>query len=218
MLNLAIIDNHQVLIESFVHIFKNEDDITLVWSTNKLAGTIDLIQQFCPDILLLGVHLTDGNGLDIIPEIKEHSPHTKIVVLTDLTDDHTLMQAIDNDVSGLITKDCTLQELMDTIRDVGEGEISIPSEMLIGLLKRSTTSRNNINLDDKNQLWERLTPREQEILSLLAKGKSGDLIASDLEITPLTVRTHIRNLMAKLGVHSRLQAVSFGLSNGFIEL
>lgn len=218
MLKIAVIDNHQVLIESFEHIFKDEEDIELAWSTTRLDGFHHLFRQFKPDILLLGVHLPDGNGLDIIPQIRKCSPRTKIVVLTDLTDDDTILRAIENDVSGLITKSCTLQELLDTLRNVGKGEVSIPSEILIALLKRSTMARDAGDIYRNNHLWERLTPREQEILSHLARGKSGDRIATELEIAPLTVRTHIRNLMAKLGVHSRLEAVSYALSNGFIDI
>jgi DNA-binding NarL/FixJ family response regulator len=216
MLRVAVIDNQQVLIESFARIFKGEEDIELVWSTNKLAGSLNLFRHTSPDVLLLGVHLPDGNGLDIISDIEANSPNTKIIILTDLTDDYTIMRAIEHDVSGLITKSCSLSELLDVIRNVGEGEVSMPSEILIGLLKRSTDARNNIY--NQNQLWERLTPREQEILKLLAQGKSGDRIATELEIAPLTVRTHIRNLMAKLGVHSRLEAVTYALSSGFIEI
>lgn len=218
MLKLAVIDNHQVLIESFERIFKSEEDIELIWSATELEGSMELFKQFNPDILLLGVHIPDGNSVEIIPQIKDYSPDTKIIVLTDLTDDQTLMRAIDNDVNGVVAKSCTLQELLDTIRTVGEGEISIPAEILIGLLKRSAKSKSDRNINNQTVLWERLTPREQEVLMLLAKGKSGDRIATELEITPLTVRTHIRNLMAKLGVHTRLEAVSYALCNGFVEI
>jgi DNA-binding NarL/FixJ family response regulator len=91
----------------------------------------------------------------------------------------------------------------------------VPASLLISLLKRQ--SRDKLAGSFDLQGWEPLTPRELEILKSLAKGKSGTAIASELHIAPLTVRTHVRNLLNKLGAHSRLEAVSFGLKYGLID-
>jgi len=92
----------------------------------------------------------------------------------------------------------------------------MPSQLLVSALRRMV--HNHTVVSHKETLWERLTPREREILGCLAAGKSGDEIAAELNITPLTVRTHIRNLLSKLGVHSRLEAVVLGVKHGLLDL
>ena len=91
----------------------------------------------------------------------------------------------------------------------------IPPGLLVGLLKRVPREKSVVYKDD--EVWERLTSREKEILFHLSRGKSGNMIADELNIAPLTVRTHVRNLMSKLGVHSRLEAVTVGMRYGLIE-
>ncbi|UCE00895.1 MAG: response regulator transcription factor, partial [Chloroflexota bacterium] len=102
-----------------------------------------------------------------------------------------------------------------TIRKAADGEIVMPSSLLVGLLMRLPRDKAAAYKEEKG--WERLTIREQEVLELLASGKSSSEIADELHIAPLTVRTHIRNMMSKMGVHSRLEAVAFGMKNGLIE-
>jgi DNA-binding NarL/FixJ family response regulator len=173
------------------------------------------LKQVSPDLLLLDVSLPDGNGLDLVQEIHEFNPETKVIVLTSYTDEATLMKAIDIGVNGFISKNASLKDLLVTIRQVAEGEIAMPTSLLMGLIMRMPRDKNATYRDEKG--WERLTLREQEILEQLARGKSGEVISEELHIAPLTVRTHIRNLMAKLGVHTRLEAVTFALRNGVID-
>ena len=168
-----------------------------------------------PDVLLLDVGLPDGNGLDLIPDVKKLSPETQIVVLTRYSDESTLMRAIDSGVSGFLPKGCTLPELISAIRKAANGEIIMPPSLLVGLLKRIPRDKAVITEDD--QVREHLTPRERDILTHLARGKSVSTIADELSISTLTVRTHIRNLLSKLGVHSRLEAVAYAIRNGLID-
>jgi len=123
------------------------------------------------------------------------------------------------DATGIVTR--VTQIVIDwdstniTTCAAADGEIVMPTSLLVGLLMRMPRDRGAAYQDEKG--WERLTVREQEVLELLASGKTGDEIAESLHIAPLTVRTHIRNLMAKMGVHSRLEAVTFGIKNGIID-
>jgi DNA-binding NarL/FixJ family response regulator len=138
-----------------------------------------------------------------------------VVVLTSYTDEDTIMRAIDIGVSGFLPKSASLSDFFDTLRKVVEDEIVMPPSLLIGLLRR--VPRDRAVMRREGTMWERLTPREYEILICLAAGKSGSTIAEELNIAPLTVRTHVRNLMSKLGVHSRLEAVAFGVKHGLID-
>ncbi|HEX9617185.1 MAG TPA: response regulator transcription factor [Anaerolineales bacterium] len=215
MISVAIIDDHQVLVDALQMLMSQEADLSFLGSAGTLEDGRRLIQQIPSDVILLDVDLPDGDGLDLVPFIKENSPTTQIVVLTSLSDERTLLRAIDSGISGFTSKNSSVSELLSTIRQASQGEIVVPTSLLLGLLMRLPRDKAAAYHSEKG--WERLTPREYEILNGLARGKSGLVIAAELNIAPLTVRTHIRNLLAKLGVHSRLEAVAFSLRNGLID-
>jgi DNA-binding NarL/FixJ family response regulator len=215
MISVAIVEDHQILVDTFAMMMKNDPGIQLIGTANGVAEGRELLHRCSPDVLLLDVGLPDGNGLDLIPEVKRCCPETQIVVLTSMTDETTLMRAIEGGVSGFVSKSSSLNELLETIQQAAKGEIVMPTSLLMGLLMRMPRDKAATYREEKG--WEHLTLREREILEQLARGKSGEAISEELHIAPLTVRTHIRNLMAKLGVHSRLEAVAFGLRNGIIE-
>ncbi len=215
MITVAMIEDHQILVDSLSLMLRYESDIDFLGSASSISKGLDLISDTTPDVLLLDIGLPDGNGLDLIPEVNKISPDTNIVVLTSMSDESTLMRVVDSGINGFVSKNSELSELLDTIRKAANGEIVMPASLLVGLLMRLPRDKAAAYKEEKG--WERLTMREQEILELLAKGKSGDEIAEELHIAPLTVRTHIRNMMSKMGVHSRLEAVAFGMKNGLIE-
>ena len=215
MISVAIIEDHQILVDSLGLMLRYEPEMEFLGSASSVSDGQPLVQNSKPDVLLLDIGLPDGNGLDMIPEVNTISPDTHIVILTSLSDEATLMRVIDSGISGFVSKNSELSELLETIRRAADGEIVMPTSLLMGLLMRLPRDKAATYKDEKG--WERLTVREQEILELLAKGKSGNEIAEELHIAPLTVRTHIRNMMSKMGVHSRLEAVAFGLKNGIID-
>ncbi|HSF83605.1 MAG TPA: response regulator transcription factor [Anaerolineales bacterium] len=215
MIRIAIVDDHQVLADALKMMFDFEDNFECVGIANSLASAQTLIEVTQPDILLLDIFLLDGDGLDLIPHLRQASQETKVVVLTGKPDEAILLRAVELEVQGFITKGCSLPELLSTIEKVAQGEIVMPPELLVQVLRRF--GRERLAYEKNEKLLERLTPREHEILIYLARGIPGDEIAVDLNIAPLTVRTHIRNMMSKLGVHSRLEAVTFALSQGLIN-
>ena len=212
---VAIVEDHRVFVDSLGIIIRQEPEFAFLGSAGTLTAARELIREKTPHVLLLDVGLPDGNGLDLVDYIKKVSPQTQIIVLTSLSDEATLMRAISCGVSGFISKSSPLTELLSAIRDAAQGEIVLPTSLLVGLLMRMPRDRAAAYREEKG--WERLTVREQEILEKLAMGKSGNDIANELHIALLTVRTHIRNILSKLGVHSRLEAVAFGLKEGLIK-
>jgi len=215
MIKVAIIEDHQILVDALELMLQRNPEFTFVGAAPTVAEGFELIRHTHPDVMLLDIHLPDGNGYDLVPKVFETSPKTHVVVLTSYTDEETIMRAVDIGVSGFLPKSSSLSEFFTTIRKAAEGEIVMPPHLLIGLLKR--VPRDRAVVSRKDSLWERLTPREHEILICLASGKSGEIIAAELNIAPLTVRTHVRNLMSKLGVHSRLEAVAFSTKHGLIS-
>jgi DNA-binding NarL/FixJ family response regulator len=216
MISVAMIEDHQVLVDAFELILRTNPEFRFAGSAGTLAAGRSLIIRTRPDVLLLDVGLPDGEGLDLVPEAQRTVSNMQIVVLTRLNDDATIMRAINLGVTGFLQKSCPLEDLLKTIRQAAQGEMIMPTNLLLGLLKRVPNRQSHVH-ERAGNIWENLTTREKEILSLLARGESANTIAEDLCIAPLTVRTHIRNIMSKLGVHSRLEAVTFALRLGLIE-
>jgi DNA-binding NarL/FixJ family response regulator len=215
MISIAIVEDHQVLSDTLGLMFRREPELQFLGSANTLASGKELVRSNPPDVLLLDIGLPDGDGLDLIPLVKQTRADTQVVILTSLTDETTLMRAIDHGVNGFVSKSSSLPDFASTIRQAADGEIVIPNSLLMGLLMRMPRDKAASYREEKG--YEPLTLREREILESLAAGKSGSAIAEEMHIAPLTVRTHIRNLMSKLGVHSRLEAVAFGLKHGIID-
>ena len=211
---VMLVDDHQVLTDALATILRSEPDLRVTGVAGTCAATRELLSRACPDVLLLDVSLPDGDGLSLVPEANRMCPHTHILVLTSLSDEGTLMRAIETGVNGFVAKNRPLSEVITAIREAAEGEIVMPASLLLGVLARTSRPRAGSPTQAGR---EPLTAREREILVYLARGKSGPDIAVGLNIAPLTVRTHIRNLMEKLGVHSRLEAVSYALRHGLIE-
>jgi DNA-binding NarL/FixJ family response regulator len=213
-ITIAILEDHQVLVETLKHVIQQEKDMQVVGEAGSCADSFELIRQFRPAILILDVSLPDGDGLSLVPKLNKLSPETNILVLTSFSDEETLMRAMELGVSGFVSKNQHLSELMSAIRQAAQGEIAIPASLLLGLLGRKPYLRRQV---PDLQKHEPLTKRESEILCYLAQGHSGSEIAGILNISPLTVRTHIRNLIEKLGAHSRLEAVTYALQHGLID-
>ena len=214
VISVIVVDDHQMLTDALALILRGELDMKIVAVAGSFAEGHALLKTTCPDVLLLDISLPDGNGLDLAPHVKEWCPATNIVILTALSDEKTLMRAIDTGVAGFFSKNRPLADVISAIRRAAEGEIIMPASLLMGLLGKARRSRTDVTAEYG---IKPLTPRELEILALLARGRSGAAIAAELNIAPLTVRTHIRNLIDKLGVHSRLEAVAWALRHGLID-
>jgi two-component system response regulator DevR len=214
-LSVAIVDDHVVLTEALGLVIRNEPDLEVAGVADTCAAARELLKRTCPNVLLLDVSLPDGDGLSLVPEFKHLCPDMHILVLTSLSDEKTLLRALEVAVNGFVGKNRHVDEVLAAIRQAGEGEIIIPPSLLVGLLSRVPRVA---SIYSEEVTREPLTPREQEILRHLAAGHSGAAIAAQLNISEVTVRTHIRNLMTKLGVHSRLEAVTFALRQGLVEL
>jgi DNA-binding NarL/FixJ family response regulator len=141
LISIGIIDDHWVLVDSLTLMLGQEADLKFIGSADTLAKGRELLSRISPDVLLLDVSLPDGNGLDLVQEIHEFNPETKIIVLTSYTDEATLMRAIDIGVNGFISKNASLKELMVTIRQVADGEIAMPTSLLMGLIMRMPLTR-----------------------------------------------------------------------------
>ena len=159
--------------------------------------------------LLLDHRLPDGDGVSAIGELLAIRPSVRIVVLTASAADHVLVAAIEAGAAGFVSKTRSLQEVTSAVRAAAAGEAVISPEMLARLLPR-------LHRGGGTAPHGELTEREREVLSLLADGMSNAAIAGSLSVSVHTVRNHIANLSAKLGAHSKLEALSIAVRDGLL--
>jgi DNA-binding NarL/FixJ family response regulator len=177
-----------------------------------VAGTIEraeaLVKSALPDVILLDHRLPDGDGVAAIGRFRALRPDVRVVVLTASAADHVLVAAIEAGASGFLSKTRSLGEVTSAVRAAATGEAVISPEMLARLLPRLHRGGRSGGSE--------LTEREREVLGLLADGLSNAAIAEQLTVSVHTVRNHIANLSAKLGAHSKLEALAIAVREGLL--
>jgi DNA-binding NarL/FixJ family response regulator len=179
---------------------------------------ITLCTEHLPDVVLMDIVFKGGgmSGIDATRHIKEVSPSTKVVIMTAHDEDRLLVEAVEAGASGFLGKDEAAEELLSAAKAAAEGEVLIDPGTLTRLLAQ--VARERAEQRDAQNLLDDLTEREREILQLLAEGVRNDDIAARLYISPQTVQTHVRNILGKLRVHSKLEAVAFAVKHGAISV
>jgi DNA-binding NarL/FixJ family response regulator len=156
------------------------------------------------------------SGIDATRAIKENSPATKVIIMTAHDDDRLLVDAVEAGASGFLSKDDAAEAVLAAVKSAAEGEVLIDPGTLARLLPQVAREREQQR--DALALLGDLTDREREILTLLAQGMRNEDIATQLYISPQTVQTHVRNILGKLRVHSKLEAVAFAVRHGAITV
>lgn len=216
-IRVLIVDNQQLFTEALRTLLELEDDIEIVGEAYDGTAALDRIRALRPDVAVLDLRMPGLNGIEVTEMVKPEFEDVRIVILTATDDNDLLTRAVEAGVDGYLTKDCAMEELADSIRRVVRGETIIPAGQLKDLL-RNLTDRRHEQPDPAAYLASFLTRREKEVLRLLVSGKSNDKIAEELYISQNTVRTHIQNILSKLSVHSKLEAVAFAIRHGVVDV
>jgi DNA-binding NarL/FixJ family response regulator len=216
VIRLALLDDHQLMTQALALVLAQEPDLALAGSAATCAEGVALVARVCPDILVLDVHLPDGDGLTLIPQLRAACAQTQILVLTSMADEHVLLRAVEAGVAGFVSKHQPVADVLAAIRQAAAGEVVMPAKLLVGLLQRQRSSNGRAAPPAVHD-HDSLTARELEVLACAAQGYSTTQIAERLSISALTVRTHLRNVMSKLNAHSRLEAVAIALRQGWID-
>jgi two-component system, NarL family, response regulator NreC len=212
----VLLADEQSLFREAVHvILEREPDLEVVGEAADGLQAVSEAERLGPDVVFLDVDLPNCDGLRATSMLQERLPACAVVVIDGQEDETTLAEALRAGAAGYISKTRPLSELIDAARTVHRGETLVPPGMLRGLLGRLFRQRSA--QDEALRAVSALTRREREVLALLAEGADNDGIAQVLVISPQTARTHIQNVLGKLGVHSRLEAAMFVTQNGLIE-
>ncbi|HZD18041.1 MAG TPA: response regulator transcription factor [Actinomycetota bacterium] len=215
---LLICDDHKVLTDALAMVVDRDGTFSLASPpVHDPERAVDLCRRHRPDVVLMDIEFKGRtDGIEATRRIKEVSPATKVIIMTAHDDDRTLAEAVEAGASGFLGKDEAATELLATARSAAEGEALIDPQLLSRLLSRITREREEHR--EVQARFARLSEREGEILRELAQGGRNDDIAARLFISPQTVQTHIRNLLHKLEVHSKLEAVILAVRHRYLEL
>ena len=178
--------------------------MTLVAEAATGKEGVDLFKVHRPDLTIMDIRLPDMNGVSAITAIREHSPNARIIVLTTYLGDVLADRALKAGAYAFLLKASLRTDLLDTIRAVNRGQKRVPVEVASEMAEYSG--------------GDSLTPREIEVLELVAAGNSNKIVADRLEITEDTVKSHIRSILTKLGANDRTHAVTIALRRGFLDM
>ncbi len=197
-IRVLIVEDHQVVADGLTALLNDQPDMTVVGSAASVADSIARAQELRPDVAVVDFRLIDGTGADAGLGIRQVRPDTKLIFLTREDSDVARFAAIEAGASAFIHKSQAASEVVNAIRTVAAGGTLFTPRTIATLLNKRR---------EMDSQLESLTPREKEVLRLMAEGTSSRDIAARLGISYTTVRTHIRSLGGKLGVHSKLEAI-----------
>lgn len=215
MISLLLVDEHQMFTEALSRLLDTERDMQPQGAVGTIAEAVLECTVRPPDVVLVDLRVPDMHGFEGIRAIRRASPASAVVVVTDLGDIDEITSAIHAGARGYVLKTRAVDELIGIIRRAAMGEMGLTAMDVPTVIGRLQIARQREN--EARRTFDRLTAREGQILVLLANGRSTSETAAELHISPLTVRSHVKSILAKLGVHSKLEAVSYALRNGLVE-
>ena len=215
---VAIVDDHQLVREGLRDLLEDAPDIEVVGEAANGREALLLCSRLHPDLVLMDVRMPEMDGLAATRELKQRHPEISVMMVTMHENPDYLLEALKAGAAGYVLKDGLRQEVVTAVRRVREGESSLDPELAARLLRRLAAEDPGEARPAEGSLPpDVLTPRELEVLGLVQQGRSNREVAEELYISRGTVKRHIENIMARLGVSDRTQAVVKALQLGILE-
>ncbi len=216
-LRVMVVDDHALFRRGLEMVLGSEPDLELVGEASDGQEAIEKAQETMPDVVLMDVRMPKRSGIEATAQITELLPHVKILMLTISDEEADLYDAIKAGASGYLLKEIPIEEVSDAIRSVWAGQSRISPSMASKLLTEFAAISKAT--EERPQMpAPRLTEREMEVLKLVAQGLNNRDIAKKLYISENTVKNHIRNILEKLHLHSRMEAVVYAVREKMIEI
>jgi len=204
VIRVLAVDDHPLLREGIAALIGSEEDMELVGEASNGREAVDLFRKYQPDITLMDMQMPEMNGIDAIGAIRGEFPDARIIVLTTHPGDSLVSRALKAGARAYLLKGMLRKELSETIRAVHAGQKRMSSEVAAEIAEHSTDNA--------------LTPREIDVLRLVAAGNANKEIGARLSLTEVTVKSHVQNILAKLGANDRTHAVTIALKREIIDL
>jgi two-component system, NarL family, response regulator LiaR len=201
---ILVADDHPVVRQGLRTFLATQEDLDVVGEAATCTEAAERAAELRPDVVLLDLVMPGGDGIEAARKIREASPHSKVIVLTSYPDDATVLPALEAGAAGYLLKDVEPQELADGVRRVHRGESLLHPAVAPRVIREAVGP-------GTASAREALTPRELDVLRLLARGLPNKLIARELGIAERTVKTHVSSILAKLGVTDRTQAALYAV-------
>jgi DNA-binding NarL/FixJ family response regulator len=215
-IKVLLIEDNRLLRDGTTAMLNEQEDIRAVSSAGNRSA-LEKAKRLVPDVVLLDLGLKSQNSLKVLESIKKQYPRTEVVVM-DLIPAHSdVVEFVKAGVSGFIPKDATLDDFLDTIRSVVKGVKILPPTMADSLFSQIVESAIQGGTVDRVIAAVKLSKREQDVICLLAEGKSITETSLRLKIAAFTVKSHVRNILDKLALHTRLELATFALPKGAIK-
>jgi len=215
---VLIVDDHPVVRDGISAMLKGEPGIEVVGMAGDGQEAIDKVNQLKPAVVLMDIRMPGVGGIEATQRIKAEHPEVSVIVLTVYDSEMYVVEAVRAGAAGYLVKDSSRELLCNAIRSVGKGGTMVPSHLLAQALKggASRLAEQKPGGVDMSPA-KRLTPREMEVLRLVAQGHDNREICKELILAEVTVKKHVQSIMAKLGVSDRTNAAILAMRMGLVE-
>lgn len=214
-IRLLLVDDHEIVRAGLRMLFLAEPDMTIVGEAGNGPDAVQAVADLRPDVVLMDVAMPGMNGIEATRRIKAANPETAILALTMYEEEQYFFEMLNAGASGYIPKRAAPDDLVSAIRVVSQGNVFLYASLARFLL-HEVLPAHDARPDASDT--EELTPREREVLTHIAEGKTNREIADALVISPKTVDRHRENIMQKLNLHSRVELVKYAISRGLIQV
>jgi RNA polymerase sigma factor (sigma-70 family) len=215
---IMVIDDHDTFRDPLAFMLEREPDLTVVARPRSLSEAREVLEvaKLAVDVAIVDLNLPDGSGTDIIKDLRASRPRAKALVLSAMSEQRYLAEAIEAGAAGVMHKSTPMRDLVGAVRQLAAGEQLLSQEEVIEALRFIGRERESNR--EAQLAIDGLTPREREVLQALAEGLSDKEIARRLHVGEGTVHTHVTNILSKLEVSSRLQALVFAVRHGLVAI
>lgn len=217
-IRILIADDHELFRRGLRMVLEDEDDIDVVGEVGDGQTAVDMALEEAPDVMVMDVRMPQLSGIEAAIRIKEALPHTKILMLTISDEEDDLYEAIKAGANGYLLKEISIDEIGNAVRSVYAGQSLISPSMASKLLNEFAAMIKREEEEKEQVPAPKLTPREMEVLEHVAKGMNNREIAKALFISENTVKNHVRNILEKLHLHSRMEAVVYAVREKLLEI
>lgn len=223
-LRLLLVDDQPLLLQGFAMILSTEPDIEVIDQLGDGQQAVDAVARHRPDVVLMDVQMPVLDGIEATRRIVAEHPEVKVVILTTFDRDDYLFDALEAGASGFLLKNADADDLVDAIRAAADGHALLAPEVTMRVIARMSPGGPGDEGGQGEEPGEpgddalpQLTEREREVLRLVARGLSNAEIATEAFVSEATVKTHVSNVLAKLGVRDRVQAVIAAYDSGLVR-
>jgi len=210
-ISLIVVDDHPMFLAGLQQLFKKQPDFAVVGVAENPAQLRTVLQETTPALILMDIEMPQGDGISATVFVRKHAPGTKVVILTGYDNPDLIFRALKAGAVGYLLKNARPKDILDTLRKVAAGEIFLNAELASKFLREFQRDQ---EVEEVRRLVQTLTPREEEVLRLVATGAANREIGQRLFISELTVKMHLASIFRKLQVNDRTKAAILALKAG----